>query len=98
MKPIQLCDKYAGNFQALNRKLRISNDFFVRTTQPKHYVYVRTFLSSRSCIYLSFTWCFLLHYRSAQELWKRCADAGDIYLDKYEGASSCCMHADSLIG
>lgn len=23
--------------------------------------------------------------RSAQELWKRCAEAGDIYLDKYEG-------------
>ena len=41
MKPIELCDKYAGSFQALNRKLRISNDFFVRTTQPKHYLCVR---------------------------------------------------------
>jgi len=41
MTPIQLCDMYAGNFQALNRRLRISNDFFVRTTQPKHYLYVR---------------------------------------------------------
>lgn len=45
MKPIELCDKYAGKFQALNRKLRISNDFFVRTTQPKHYLCVFLFLS-----------------------------------------------------
>ena len=55
MTPIELCDKYAGNFQALNKCLRISNDFFVRTTMPEHHV-------------------------SAQELWKRCAAADDIYL------------------
>jgi len=55
MTPIELCDKYAGNFRALNKCLRISNDFFVRTTMPEHHV-------------------------SAQELWKRCAAADDIYL------------------
>ena len=51
MKPIELCDKYAGNFQALNRKLRISNDFFVRTTQPKHYVYVPSWFCCLLCMH-----------------------------------------------
>jgi methionyl-tRNA synthetase len=34
--PQEICDKYAGEFQALNTKLLISNDWYVRTTMPKH--------------------------------------------------------------
>ena len=34
--PIDICDRYAGMFQALNARLDVSNDFYVRTTQPKH--------------------------------------------------------------
>ena len=36
VRPIDICDRYAGMFQALNVRLLISNDFYVRTTQPKH--------------------------------------------------------------
>ena len=36
MKPIDICNKYAGLFQELNAKLDISNDGFVRTTSPEH--------------------------------------------------------------
>ncbi|CAM9290452.1 unnamed protein product [Chrysoparadoxa australica] len=37
LKPIDICNKYAGNFQALNKRLLISNDFYIRTTMPEHY-------------------------------------------------------------
>jgi methionyl-tRNA synthetase len=60
LTPIQLCDKYVENFKELNKRMCISNDFYVRTTLPKH-------------------------LKFAQWLWKRAYDAGDIYLDNYEG-------------
>uniref|UniRef100_A0A7S0VMT7 methionine--tRNA ligase n=1 Tax=Hemiselmis tepida TaxID=464990 RepID=A0A7S0VMT7_9CRYP len=60
LKPIDICDKYAEAFQVLNRRMDISNDFYIRTTMDKH-------------------------KKAAQELFRRAADAGDIYLDTYEG-------------
>jgi len=60
LTPIQLCDKYVGEFQALNTKLQVSNDFYVRTTLPKH-------------------------YDTAQWLWARAVERGDIYHGAYEG-------------
>lgn len=60
LKPIDICDKYAGEFQRLNRRMRVSNDHFIRTTMPEH-------------------------HKLAQELWVRCANNGDIYLDNYKG-------------
>lgn len=58
--PLQLCDKYVAEFQNLNKKLTISNDFYIRTTMEKH----------EEC---------------AKQVWKLCAEKGDIYLGKYEG-------------
>mmetsp|Transcript_10281 Transcript_10281/g.24115 ORF Transcript_10281/g.24115 Transcript_10281/m.24115 type:complete len:906 (-) Transcript_10281:152-2869(-) len=36
LKPIDICDKYATAFQVLNKRLGISNDFYIRTTSDKH--------------------------------------------------------------
>ena len=36
VKPIDICDEYANKFQALNARLDISNDFFIRTTMDAH--------------------------------------------------------------
>mmetsp|Transcript_13021 Transcript_13021/g.35491 ORF Transcript_13021/g.35491 Transcript_13021/m.35491 type:complete len:879 (-) Transcript_13021:87-2723(-) len=36
MTPIDICDRYALGFQALNQRLKVSNDFYVRTTSPQH--------------------------------------------------------------
>ena len=36
VQPIDICNKYAGLFQDLNKKLEISNDGYVRTTSPEH--------------------------------------------------------------
>jgi methionyl-tRNA synthetase len=58
--PLQLCDVYSEAFQALNQRLLISNDHFVRTNHA-------------------------YHLKHAQDLWQLCANAGDIYLGKYEG-------------
>ena len=58
--PQEICDKYAGAFQALNSKLSISNDFYIRTTMP-------------------------MHKKGAQALFVKAVEAGDIYLDTYEG-------------
>lgn len=58
--PIEICDKYVAGFQALNQRLRVTNDDYVRTTSDRH-------------------------KRTAKELWKRCHQAGDIYLDTYQG-------------
>lgn len=52
-----------GNFQALNKRLLISNDSYMRTTSA-------------------------LHKETSQRLWKICADAGDIFLGKYEVSHS----------
>ncbi len=35
--PKQFCDEIAALFQAMDRALEISNDDFIRTTEPKHY-------------------------------------------------------------
>jgi len=37
LTPIQLCDKYVDEFQSLNTRLMISNDWYARTTTPKHH-------------------------------------------------------------
>jgi len=58
--PLEHCDVYANGFQALNQRMAVSNDKYVRTTHPTH-------------------------EKSAQLLWKKCAEQGDIYLDEYEG-------------
>lgn len=53
-------DHYANEFQKLGDALALSNDNFIRTTDPAH-------------------------QKAAQELWKRCAEKGDIYKKKYTG-------------
>jgi len=58
--PLQLCDRYCDGFMALNERLNISNDFYVRTTRDQH-------------------------KETAQSIWKKCKENGDIFLDRYEG-------------
>mmetsp|Transcript_24475 Transcript_24475/g.70244 ORF Transcript_24475/g.70244 Transcript_24475/m.70244 type:complete len:863 (+) Transcript_24475:138-2726(+) len=58
--PLEICDRYALGFEALNQRLHVSNDFYVRTTADRHKAVARA-------------------------MWKKCKDAGDIYLDRYEG-------------
>jgi methionyl-tRNA synthetase len=59
--PVQeYVDGYAAEFQTLKGALNISNDTFVRTTNPTHYA-------------------------AAQEMWRRCEAAGDIYQKTYTG-------------
>jgi len=41
LTPQDLCDRYALGFQALNQRLQISNDFYVRTTAERHKVVAR---------------------------------------------------------
>jgi len=53
-------DYFAEHFKLLKGGLGLSNDAFIRTTDPKH-------------------------IEAAQELWKRCERAGDIYKKKYKG-------------
>src|SRR6185503_3299152 len=53
-------DYFAEHFKMLDKGLNLSNDAFIRTTDPSH-------------------------VKAAQELWKRCAQAGDIYKKKYKG-------------
>lgn len=53
-------DHYAVEFRKLKSALNLSNDAFIRTTDPAHYA-------------------------AAQEMWKRCDAAGDIYKKAYEG-------------
>mmetsp|Transcript_2502 Transcript_2502/g.7799 ORF Transcript_2502/g.7799 Transcript_2502/m.7799 type:complete len:762 (+) Transcript_2502:58-2343(+) len=36
IRPIELCDRAVAGFRALNAKLGVSNDFYVRTTSPAH--------------------------------------------------------------
>lgn len=53
-------DHYSKEFQKLNTALGLSNDAFIRTSDPSHYA-------------------------AAQEMWKRCDAAGDIYKKSYTG-------------
>eukprot|EP00931_Biecheleriopsis_adriatica_P072642 TRINITY_DN47078_c0_g1_i1.p1 TRINITY_DN47078_c0_g1~~TRINITY_DN47078_c0_g1_i1.p1 ORF type:complete len:871 (-),score=231.18 TRINITY_DN47078_c0_g1_i1:39-2651(-) len=36
LSPIEICDRYCMGFRALNQRLAISNDFYVRTTEDRH--------------------------------------------------------------
>lgn len=38
LKPIELCDMYVAAFQELNKKLKVTNDVYNRTTSAKHKV------------------------------------------------------------
>jgi len=60
MTPQELTDKVSVNFREMNAMLNISDDQFIRTTEP-------------------------FHKKAVQEIWKKMAAAGDIYLDKYAG-------------
>ncbi len=60
MLPADLARRNAGRFKAMDERLNISFDRFIRTTEEQH-------------------------HRSSQEIWKRMADNGDIYLDSYSG-------------
>lgn len=53
-------DHYAAEFEKLKGALAISNDAFIRTTNPHHVL-------------------------AAQEMWRRCEKAGDIYKKSYTG-------------
>ena len=44
MKPIEICDRMAEEFQSLCEKLAISNDDYIRTTQDRHKSVVREVL------------------------------------------------------
>lgn len=48
LSPIQLCDKYSEEFKALNRRLKITNDYFIRTTDEKHKIIANDIL--RRCL------------------------------------------------
>jgi len=38
LRPIDICDKYALAFQELNKRIDVTNDFYIRTTMDKHKV------------------------------------------------------------
>jgi methionyl-tRNA synthetase len=60
LEPLAYCDRMADVFRRVWKRLDISNDDFIRTTEPRH-------------------------ARSVQALFRRIADAGDVYKGKYEG-------------
>lgn len=53
-------DHFANEFKKLGKALDLSNDGFIRTTEPRH-------------------------IEAAQEMWRRCMAAGDIYKKSYTG-------------
>ncbi|MBU6388819.1 methionine--tRNA ligase [Patescibacteria group bacterium] len=59
-EPQAYADHYAAEFRKLKDALGLSNDTFIRTTDPAH-------------------------VRAAQEMWRRCDAAGDIYKKSYTG-------------
>lgn len=60
MTPNAFTDKVSANFRALTEVMGISNDDFIRTTEPRHYA-------------------------TCQEIWRRLAASGALYLGHYEG-------------
>ena len=56
----EYANRFAAQFEKLKGALAISNDAFIRTTDPKH-------------------------IEAAQEMWRRCDAAGDIYKKSYTG-------------
>ena len=61
--PRQLADRNSARFREMAAALNLSNDDFIRTTEPRH-------------------------YEACQELWRRMAANGDIYLKTYGGEYS----------
>jgi methionyl-tRNA synthetase len=57
---MEVATRNALRFKEMDRRLNVSFDRFIRTTEEQH-------------------------HRSSQEIWKRMADNGDIYLDSYAG-------------
>src|SRR4029077_13804570 len=57
---MEVSTRNAQRFKDMDRRLNVSFDRFIRTTEEQH-------------------------HRSSQEIWKRMADHGDIYLDSYAG-------------
>ncbi|MGD8729926.1 MAG: class I tRNA ligase family protein, partial [Gemmatimonadota bacterium] len=45
IEPIELCDQMAATFKAAWERLEISNDRFIRTTEPDHVAVVTAFLN-----------------------------------------------------
>ena len=60
LPPQAFVDQVAAQFQAMSALMGLSNDDFIRTTEPRHKL-------------------------ACQALWRRLADAGEIYLGHYEG-------------
>jgi methionyl-tRNA synthetase len=60
LTPRQLADRNSERFRGMMAVLNVSQDDFIRTTEPRH-------------------------YRASEEIWRRMADKGDIYLGKYSG-------------
>lgn len=58
--PQELTDKVSVNFRDMGKMLDITNDQFIRTTNPEH-------------------------KKAVQEIWRKMAETGDIYLGKYAG-------------
>jgi len=42
LQPQEICDRYCLGFRALNQRLNVSNDFYVRTTADRHKVVARS--------------------------------------------------------
>ncbi len=57
---IDVATRNAQRFKDMDRRLNVSFDRFIRTTEEQH-------------------------HRASQEIWRRMADNGDIYLDSYAG-------------
>ena len=57
---MEVATRNALRFKEMDRRLNVSQDRFIRTTEGQH-------------------------HRSSQEIWKRMAANGDIYLDSYSG-------------
>ncbi len=57
---MEVATRNAQRFKEMDKRLNISFDRFIRTTEEQH-------------------------HRSSQEIWRRMADKGDIYLDSYAG-------------
>jgi methionyl-tRNA synthetase len=57
---LEVATRNALRFKAMDERLNVSFDRFIRTTEAQH-------------------------HRSSQEIWRRMADNGDIYIDTYAG-------------
>ncbi|MDR1031907.1 MAG: methionine--tRNA ligase [Holosporales bacterium] len=60
MLPQAFCDKVSQNFRNLTKALNLSNDDFIRTTEPRHIT-------------------------SAQAMWQKLEESGNIYKGTYSG-------------